>query len=105
MTIYVLNKHTRRFEECTDKAVLQELEQQRKPSIHIPFQVNEVETPKVFHYAVKPIIATNLDTLESFMVYGQKHLLDLGFNPSAVSRCCTGKVKHHRNYSFRFKDE
>ena len=48
----------------------------------------------------KPIIATNLLTGKSFIIYSNYN--DYGFNQGHVSSCCNGKLKSHKGYIFKF---
>lgn len=51
----------------------------------------------------KPVIATCIATGAEFELIGKTHIEASGFRSPAVSECCTGKKKHYKGHTFRFK--
>ena len=53
----------------------------------------------------KPILCTNIETGEEFVIESAGAGSEHGFTQSAVSNCANGRIRSHRKHTFRFATE
>jgi hypothetical protein len=53
----------------------------------------------------KPVMVIDKDGNHVLTIYGVKECKKYGFDSSHVSKCCLGKIKTHKGYTFRYIDK
>ena len=53
----------------------------------------------------KPVMVIDKDGNHVLTIYGEKECKQYGFDSGHVSKCCSGKRKSHKGYTFRYIDK